>query len=221
MASEPFPPNVPMMRTRKTRSVLIAEFLLPRNFHVPRHEHSPPHLLVMFDGALRELLGPEPVSITAGALRYSPGGDAHEVHALGDGAHCLVIEAFGFPELRLTKRVYVSAPDVADDVAAFRSLLLEAAQASPAAVASAALRLVTLVRERSRDPRTRRHGWVSDVRRRLDEPNVTRRPLADAARYVRRSQALVARAFRAENARARRTIDKAIAIAATIRLSMA
>jgi AraC-like DNA-binding protein len=49
----------------------------------------------------------------------------------------------------------------------------------------------------------------------LDEPNVTRRPLADAAHHVRRSDGLVARAFRAENGvsidwyRRRRQIDRA------------
>lgn len=210
-----FPPDIPMMRTRKTRSVVLAEFLLPRNFSVPRHQHTPPHLLVMLDGALREALGHEPVVICAGSLRYSPGGDAHEVNALSDGAHCVVIEAFGFPELRLTQRIYAAPEDVAADVNGFRRLLLEASEASPAAVESAALQLFSLVRERSRDGRARRHGWVKEIRRRLDEPRATTRPLADAALHVRRSDGLVARAFRAENGvsvdwyRRRRQIDRA------------
>src|SRR5215208_4864843 len=103
--------TAPSHRLCRTLGATISEFVLPPSFHVPPHEHTPPHILVMLGGELTDVDAGVDASCPAGSLRYAPGGDHHRIRVSPDGAHCLVIEAAGFPELRLNERVYVSPDD--------------------------------------------------------------------------------------------------------------
>jgi AraC-like DNA-binding protein/quercetin dioxygenase-like cupin family protein len=189
--------DIPLHREVRTAWTSIHEFVLPPGFRVPMHDHSPPHILVMLGGVLSERDGLDIRLCQPGSIRYSPGGDRHAVEISSAGAHCLVLEARGFPELRLIDRLYISAEEARDDVDALRALLFGEGRASPGMVEEHALSLFTMVRARARPDRVRHHRWIATARRCLDELDVSRAPLEDAARHVGRNSSVVARVFRA------------------------
>ena len=208
-----------LAREARTRCLTVEEILLPPHFPVPPHEHEPPHVLVVLAGSLVERTEGGAVACDAGAVRYAPGGDVHDVAIGPAGLHALVLGAPGFPELRLVDRVYVPARAARAEVEALRRVLFEDACASPAAVEERALALFALVRARARTGRERHDRWLAAVRGRLDARDGdgpgNRAPLADAARAARRNAGLVARLFRATHGVSihryyrRRQIDRA------------
>ena len=68
-----------LTREVRTRCLTVEEILLPPRFPVPPHDHAPPHVLVVLAGSLVERTADGDVTCGAGAVRYSPGGDVHEV----------------------------------------------------------------------------------------------------------------------------------------------
>jgi AraC-like DNA-binding protein/quercetin dioxygenase-like cupin family protein len=203
--------DVPHFRSCKTQGATIAEFVLPPDFAVPEHRHSPPHIVVILDGEMADVDRTEQV-LPPGSLRYSPGGDHHRVRISSAGTHCLVVEAPGFPELHLRHRVYAEGEQCADVIRLLRQWLFSEPSASPARIEDCALSMFCQVRRIE-------HGapppWVGEIREMLDQAEGCTAPLAQAAKLVRRSPSLVARAFRAEHAVSihryyrRRQIDRA------------
>lgn len=187
-------------RRAVTRDVAITEFVMAPNFLVPSHDHEPPHVLVMLSGSLIEKCGAADVHCAPRSIRYSPGGDAHSgIHIGADGAHCLVIEAHAFPELRLINRVYLPEADVRSNIAAIEHCLMHAPSASPSRIEELSLQLFSLVRERARPTHSRHHQWVSRIGPFLDELTGSAAPLVDAAAHVARNASIVARLFRASH----------------------
>jgi AraC family transcriptional regulator len=189
---------------------------MPPNFAVPEHRHQPPHIVVMLGGSMTDVDGDVLAPCATGSLRYSPGGDNHRIRISSEGAHCLVVEASGFPELRLQERVYVDATRCADLLAAIQRWMFDEPVASPARIEDCVLSLFCRVREISRGSRPA--PWVEEVRLMLDGLESSASPLAEAAKLVERSPGLVARAFRAQHAVSihryyrRRQIDRAWAM---------
>jgi AraC-like DNA-binding protein len=210
------PDAAPQHRSCRTHASTIAEFVLPPNFPVPEHKHTPPHIVVMLGGAMTDVDGETLAPCVTGSMRYAPGGDNHRIRVSPRGAHCLVIEAGGFPELRLQQRVYVDPSDCADLVTRLQELLFREPTASPAKIEDSVLSLFCRVRalDRGRPDAP----WVEDVVRMLDSLESSAAPLAEAARLVGRSPGLVARAFRARHAVSihryyrRRQVDRAWAL---------
>src|SRR4030095_16976683 len=60
----------PVIRCARTASLLIAEVTLPPNFRVPKHDHQPPHIVVVLDGAIRDHTRTGSYDLTAGFIRY-------------------------------------------------------------------------------------------------------------------------------------------------------
>ena len=170
---------------------------MPPAFVVPPHGHAPPHVLVMLDGSLTEEADDARRQCDAGSIRYSPGGDRHVGQVGPTGAHCLVLEAPGFPELRLRRRCYLDAAQVAAQVDSLTHALLVAPCVSPANVEEHALAVFARVRAKFRASQVRHHEWLAAAVRCLDDVQVSRAPLADAARAVRRNPSLLSRVFRA------------------------
>ena len=188
--------GAPRHRLCRTLGATISEFVLPPSFMVPPHSHTPPHVLVMLSGEIVDVDDGAPACCPAGSLRYAPGGDHHQIRVSPRGAHCLVVEAAGFPELRLDHRVYVAPNDATLVRQTLTRWLLDAQFASPARVEDCALALFCRVRELERGERAAA-SWIADVQRMLDAPEPRTAPLADAARLAGRSSEFVARAFRA------------------------
>src|SRR5688500_11389179 len=189
--------SLPQFRSVKTKWMAMHEFILPASMRIPRHDHEPPHILIMLGGSLTERLGTTR-TCEEGSLRYSPGGDEHIVTTGQNGAHCLVIEARGVPELRLVDRIYVGAEDVASDVMLLKEILYTDGSASPALIEERALGFFALVRERSRPFNATHHEWVRRARMALDTIELSGSPLEEVSRIVGRNPSLVSRAFRAE-----------------------
>src|SRR5688500_1418764 len=219
--------TVPGVRNASTPWVVIQEFVLPPSFDVPAHGHTPPHLLVMLGGSLAERDGSGSTTRAPRSIRYSPGGDRHDHMRIGlDGAHCLVLEARGFPELRLVDRICIPADGACAEVGALERCLFVDPCVSPALVEERALALFSLVRARTRPAHVVHHEWARRVRDHLDELAVSRSPLADAAKHVRRNPSIVSRVFRAmygipvHRYYRRRQIDRAWSLLATTGLPL-
>ena len=205
----------PGRRVCRTLGSTIAEFILPPHFDVPAHSHTPPHILVMLDGELTDVDGDKHAVCAKGSLRYAPGTDHHRVRISPTGAHCLVVEAQGFPELRLRQRHYVSAEECADLVDDLRRWFYVERSASPARIEDTALALFYRMRDLDRRTSAGCPPWITDVLALLDSGEPLAAPLADASRHVARSPSLVARTFRAHHAVSihryyrRRQVDRA------------
>jgi hypothetical protein len=162
------PPNTDghdiLMRHVPCAWASVTEFTLPARFTIPTHDHPVPHVMVVLRGSFIEATAAGPAIIATGDVRYSPGRDVHTMRTGPGPTSCLVVEARGFPELRMVDRVYVPAADAVDTVAGVRAALYDAEYASPACVEAAALRLFSFVRDRCRDPRVRHHAWVETGR---------------------------------------------------------
>ncbi|MES2177014.1 MAG: AraC family transcriptional regulator [Gemmatimonadota bacterium] len=208
-------PHLPAQRSCRTLGATINEFVLPPNCPIPVHEHAPPHILVMLDGELADVEGATETVCARGSLRYSPGRDRHHVRISSNGAHCLVIEAGGFPDLRFRNRIYVPARDSAGMRESLARWLFTESCASPARVEDCVLALFCHIRDFDRGAPSTSTPWLDDVRRMLDTVGASSTPLADAARIADRSPGLVARTFRAAHAVSihryyrRRQVDRA------------
>lgn len=200
---------------------------MPPKFAVPAHGHTPPHVLVMLSGSLSEreeggacVRGPR-------SIRYSPGGDRHDEIRIGaDGAHCLIVEARGFPELRLVDRMAIAADEARHEVTALERCLFSERCVSPASVEELALALFSLVRATARPAHVVHHQWIARARDHLHDLVLSSAPLADAARHVRRNPSVVSRVFRAtygipvHRYYRRRQIDRAWSLLATSELPL-
>lgn len=155
-------PVAPRMRTASTSAMTIEEFVLPPECPVPAHEHTPPHILIVLNGALFERDGDGETICVAGAMRYSPARDRHVVRISAAGAHCLVLEAHGFPELMPRRHLYLSPMAAADPVSRVRQLF-DSASLSPARAEDVALSLFGFMRESSK-PAGQRRGELDSRR---------------------------------------------------------
>jgi AraC family transcriptional regulator len=213
-------------RLARTSWITLHEFFFPPNFCVPAHAHAPPHMLVMLGGALVEHDAGHERQCEAGAMRYSPAADQHAVRIADNGAHCLIVEARGFPELRLVRRVYFEDTDASQVIAPLRQTLFDCPNASPAEIETRALTLFTSVRDRMRPTRLQHPLWIEDGMNYLNAMSPSREPLAELARSVGRAPSLVARAFRARFGVSvhrhyrRRQIDRAWALMASGGMSL-
>jgi AraC family transcriptional regulator len=181
------------MRSVRTPSMVVAEFRLPSRFKIPTHDHVPPHIAVVLDGALRE---GEDV-IHAGGLRYSPANDVHHVETLDDGAHVIVLEAFGFPQLQLNRRVFVAPERARVLVEHLRDQLFASPFSSPASVEESALALFTMMRKSARRNETDTPEWLERVRARIAGTDGAHDSLDDLATLAGCHRTFVARSFRA------------------------
>jgi AraC family transcriptional regulator len=187
----------PLHRSVRTRWAHIHEFVLPPHCPIPAHTHGPPHVMLMLSGSLCDRDDESAHECVRGSMRYSPGSDPHRVEIGAAGAHVMVVEARGFPELHLTKRVYFAAADAASLAERIRARLVHEAVLSPAAIEDCALTLFSFVRDQTRATRVRHHEWIARVRDSLGIVDVSRTPMADAAASVGRHASVVGRVFRA------------------------
>ena len=185
------------MRGARTASVNVSEIVLPANFRVPTHDHGPPHIAVVLAGAIRERRGSTLEEFSAGWMRYSPSEDVHVVESLRDGAHVVVVEAFGFPELQLTRRISIGPEHAGLLIEHLREQLFHSPLASPASVEDSALALFTMVRRNASRAQRQPDRWVDEIRDRIASADGARESLDDLAAGCGRHRTMVARAFRA------------------------
>jgi AraC family transcriptional regulator len=189
------PPTI-LMRSARTPSVVVAEFRLPPNFRVPTHDHGPPHIAVVLAGAMLEH-GPSGSDVFhAGYLRYSPAGDVHHVETLDEGTHVVVIEAFGFPQLQLNRRVIVGPDRAGLLIELFRERLFHSPVSSPGEVEESALALFTMIRRSARRGADTR-PWLEVVRSRIASRDGWSDNLDDLATLAGCHRTFLARSFRA------------------------
>ena len=181
------------MRSVRTPSMVIAEFRLPPNFTIPTHGHAPPHIAVVLEGALRE--GDH--EIHAGGLRYSPAQDVHRIATLDAGAHVIVLEAFGFPQLQLNRRVFVPPERARVLVEHLRDQLFASPSSSPASVEESALALFTMMRNSARRRAANTPDWLERVRARIADEGAAADSLDDLAEVAGCHRTFMARSFRA------------------------
>lgn len=158
------------MRIARTSSVAVSEFWLPPNFVVPKHDHGPPHIAIVFDGAMRDRLPTGAEDFTPGWMRYSPAGESHEVESLGEGTQVVVLEAFGFPQLQLNQRVRVGPDRAGPLIDDLRDQLFMSPFGSPATVEASALALFTMMRRSTRRDAAATPEWLERVRARIADP---------------------------------------------------
>jgi AraC-like DNA-binding protein len=173
--------------------MVIAEFRLPAQFKIPTHDHVPPHIAVVLDGALRE--GEH--EIHAGGLRYSPAQDVHRIETLGRGAHVIVLEAFGFPQLQLNRRVFLAPERARVLVDHLRDQLFASPFSSPASVEESALALFTMMRNAAHRGDADTPERLERVRARIAGADGVRDSLDDLAVLAGCHRTFVARSFRA------------------------
>jgi AraC family transcriptional regulator len=173
--------------------MVVAEFRLPPRFKVPTHDHVPPHIAVVLDGALRE----DGRDLGAWSLRYSPAEDVHQIETLDEGAHVIVLEAFGFPQLELRRRVYVAPDRSRALVEHLRDQLFTSPFSSPASVEESALALFTMIRRSARRAAGSAPDWLERLRDRIASVDGAHDSLDDLAELAGCHRTFVARAFRA------------------------
>ena len=161
----------PVIRCARTPSLTIAEVTLPPNYRVPKHDHEPPHIVVVLDGAIRDHTRAGSQDLTAGWIRYSPGAQTHFVQSLEHGARVVILEASGFPPLDLARSVYVNGEIAGPIVEHLQEQLFCSPFASPADVEESAIALFTMVRTQSRRGAALRYAWLNDIKERLADPS--------------------------------------------------
>ena len=171
----------PVIRCARTPSLTIAEVTLPPNFRVPKHDHEPPHIVVVLGGAIRDHTRTGSQDLREGWLRYSPGAQTHFVQSLESGARVVILEAAGFPPRDLARSVYVGPKIAGPIVEHLHEQLFCSPFASPADVEESAIALFTMVRTQSRRGAALQYAWLNDIKERLADTHPSLRNLAAVA----------------------------------------
>lgn len=172
----------------------IEDVLIPAHFSMRGHTHDQPHLCMVLDGAFAE----SGRIVSAGMLRLSPAGDAHDIDFMATGARCFLVT---FNDALAFEAPLPAGPRFQDS-ASIQPIIDRLTRAGEHAnvVAAELLVLETLARLTARTATIRKGDpprWLTHVRQALDD-----RPFdPPATEFLAREASLhpvyVARAFRA------------------------